>query len=83
MNKPTGAERTTLVQDYARRIFSVDRAPLPAQQRLYKKFEKTLDRLASKYPQYDWSSDAFFAALQDQATEWWQSRAVKGSGSDW
>jgi hypothetical protein len=83
VKRPSKSEIQGLVEAYGRRIFSVDRAPTKIQQRLFEKFQALHDKVASKYPHVDMSSDRFWNELQAQATAWWWSRATHGAGTDW
>jgi len=82
--KVSKAERTALIQAYAKKLYSAKQnAPFRIQQRFENAFNKKHRSLVGKYPHYDFESDDFWNGLRKAAESWWESSAMRGTGVDW
>lgn len=82
--RPSKHSLQSLVTAYALKIYSArQNAPLRDQQRLHDAFERQLDNIVKRFPEYDFDSDAFWDGLQQRATAWWSKELVRGAGKHW
>ena len=81
--QPTKSEVEKLVELFGKKKYSIDRAPIPTQQKLYDRFNDYLEKLRSKYPDVDMDSNAFWRGLETAADRWLDKQAIKGAGRFW
>lgn len=79
----TKSEIMKLIELYAVKIYSSDMTGVRRAQQLNDKFYKYYDKLADKYPEYDFESNRFWSGLESQARKWWDKQLVKGPGRHW
>lgn len=72
-----------LIELYAIKIYSGDQANIRIADKMHKRFYNYYNKLASKYPNYDFSSDRFWSKLEFEAKKWWNKQAQKGPGKHW
>lgn len=80
--RPSSSETKALVKAYGNYLSSVDRAPVPTQQRLYRAYMSQLERLEGKYPGVSFRSEETLRGLE-QAARKYLSTKIQGPGSTW
>jgi hypothetical protein len=81
-DRPSSSESRSLVEAYGNYLSSVDKAPVPTQQRLYRVYMAKLERLEGKYPGMNFRSEETLRSLE-QAARKYLSTKIQGPGSTW
>lgn len=82
--RPSAAKINSLVEALGRYIGAGrERAGLATQQRLYDRYRKILASMQASHPEVDMESSDFQRQLQQRAEAWWDSKAIRGTGTDW
>lgn len=83
--KPTKKELADLIALYGKKLLGIDqRIAVPEQMRLDTNFQKKLNRLQAKYPDYRFAfiSPDFLSGLEERARKWIGTQLVTGRGKD-
>jgi hypothetical protein len=80
----TTAEYQAFCRAFARKHHAMlDGAAEHTQLRLINEFNKRYDALIAKYPHLDLESLEFRIKMNEDAEEWWRTKAMRGTAVDW